>query len=366
MANPYSALPERNFWRSAIGSRNFLEIDQLWRPKFNISTADLTATSGSCFAQHLSRAMIASGFDWVDSEPAPKWLTPDQARAQNYGIFSFRTGNIYTTALLRQWLEMATGRKPDSKEVWKGPGNRFYDPLRPAIAPNGFVSEQEVRVCREQTLRSIQESLSSIDLFVFTLGLTEGWRNRSTGLVYPMCPGTVAGEFDPKQHEFHNYRYDEILEDMLAVMDLLREIKPGIKFLFTVSPVPLTATASDSHVLPATIYSKSVLRAVAGYLGMSQDDADYFPSFEIISSFPFKGAFFESNMREVAKAGVAHVMKQFFGGLSEAGMHTAETPQRAPRAARGDELQGVPEPEEDREGDVKCEDELLEAFAGED
>ena len=40
-------------------------------------------------------------------------------------------------------------------------------------------------------------------------------------------------------------------------------MNPKARLVLTVSPVPLAATASGSHVLPATIYSKSVLRAAA-------------------------------------------------------------------------------------------------------
>ena len=39
---------------------------------------------------------------------------------------------------------------------------------------------------------------------------------------------------------------------------------PKLRILLTVSPVPLTATAGDDHVLLATTYSKSVLRAGRG------------------------------------------------------------------------------------------------------
>jgi hypothetical protein len=64
-------------------------------------------TAGSCFAQHISRALVKSGFTWIDSEPAPATVDPAEATADGYGVFSFRTGNIYTPALLKQWIEMA-------------------------------------------------------------------------------------------------------------------------------------------------------------------------------------------------------------------------------------------------------------------
>ena len=100
--------------------------------------------------------------------------------------------------------------------------------------------------------------------------------------------------------------------------DCIREIRilnPEIKILLTVSPVPLTATATGHHVLLATQYSKSVLRAVAGDLSEMAKDIDYFPSYEIIAAPPTRAQFFAPNMRSVAPEGVALVMEHFFRGM---------------------------------------------------
>ena len=116
-------------------------------------------------------------------------------------------------------------------------------------------------------------------------------------------------------HFFHNFNYDEIKHDLVSVFDTIQKINPQIKFLLTVSPVPLTATAVDEHVLTATTYSKSVLRSVAGYLAKTRPDTDYFPSYEIITAAPFKAQFFEDNMRSVKPNGVAFVMRQFLKSI---------------------------------------------------
>jgi|SRR5665213_1678564 len=95
--------------------------------------------------------------------------------------------------------------------------------------------------------------------------------------------------FDPSRHEFHNYRYGEIRDGLEETIELIRSVNPAIRFVLTVSPVPLIATASGQHVLVATVQSKSTLRAVAGDLAADRSEIDYFPSYEIVSSFPFRG-----------------------------------------------------------------------------
>ncbi|MFU8777156.1 MAG: GSCFA domain-containing protein, partial [Roseovarius sp.] len=158
------------------------------------------------------------------------------------------------------------------------------------------------------------EMFATLDVLVFTLGLTEGWEAVADGTMYPMAPGTVAGSHDPARYRFRNLRYPEILADLEAFRERLRAVNPGARMLLTVSPVPLTATATDNHVLVAATYSKAVLRAVAGDMAADHGDVFYFPSYEIIASHPSRGMYFNPDLRNVNQYGVDYVMTHFFSG----------------------------------------------------
>jgi len=354
MTHPYKALGPEAFWKTAVGAKNPLQIGGLWSPKFQITQDMPIVTAGSCFAQHFSRALAGRGYDWLDGEPAPPYLREGAARDYNYGIFSFRSGNIYTTRMLRQWVEQALELKEDPKEVWRTKG-RFYDPLRPMIEPGGFSSKGEMFASREACYRAIRRAIEGASVFVFTLGLTESWANRSSGLEYASCPGTAAGAFQDGAHVFVNHRAREIEQDLLAALNAMRAINPDLKVLLSVSPVPLTATASGAHVLTATTYSKSVLRAVAGMVSEDHDWVDYFPSYEIITSPAFRGMFFAPNQRSVVPEGVDFVMQNFFADQVSAFGHAASA-QKGPPSA-------VPPTAPKENEDVKCEEEMLNAFA---
>lgn len=312
--NPYVGIDGRSFWKTAIGSRNLFAIDDLWRPKFQIESKHKVATYGSCFAQHIGRSLRDRGYHWLITESAPSGLGKEDSEVAGYGIFSSRTANIYTASLLKQWVSWASGVTPPN-EVWESLG-RFYDPFRPAIEENGFESAAEVVRLRSHTIDCFKKSILEADYFVFTMGLTESWFNVD-GFEYPMCPGTAAGVFSESDHRFVNQDYQFIISSMRDAMDTVKELNPEMKFILTVSPVPLTATISGNHVLVATMESKSVLRAVAGRLAKERSDTDYFPSYEIINSAPFGGVFFEPNKRSVAPAGVRFVMDSFFAALTE-------------------------------------------------
>jgi hypothetical protein len=368
---PYDSLPEQAFWASGVARRNPLEVTGLWTPKFPITRAMPIATYGSCFAQHFSRALVGRGFTWLDGEPAPRGLAPEAAAKFNYGIFSARTANIYTVGLLRQWISWASGEAPVPDEIWEQ-GGRFYDPFRPRIEPDGFASPEELLASRQMVLEGFLRSITDAKLFVFTLGLTESWINSELGHEYPMCPGTAAGTFDPERHQFVNRSVIEVHRVLRDCLKRIRQINPAIRVLLTVSPVPLTATASGKHVLVATMQSKSILRAVAGMAADELPFVDYFPSYEIINAPTFRGGFYEPNQRSVAQAGVNHVMGEFFRCLVAAfpdamaeGRPRKDPGRGAPRAARKAALPG-PGPEEGTEDDLVCEEALLAAFAPKD
>ncbi len=375
--NPYKGLGQNAFWATGVAKHNMFDIGGLWDPKFAIDKADRVATFGSCFAQHIGKALAANGYNWCNTEMAPDGLSAANAAKFNYGVFTARTGNIYTVSLLRQWTEWASRTKKAPEEVWEKDG-RFYDPFRPNIEPDGFASHREMLTSRAVAVESFRTALTTCDVFVFTLGLTESWFHASEGHEYPMCPGTVAGEFDASQHRFVNQDYGFIREALVETVHMMRLLNPSLRFLFTVSPVPLTATMSGRHVLVATMESKSILRAVAGSVARELEFADYFPSYEIINATPFRGTFFEANQRNVNHAGVAHVMSQFFACLNAKFPVVDERDESSAVSSRGEDKPLERRPRLSREerklarrqrraeGGGKnevCEEELLEAFA---
>ncbi len=351
MTHPYAGLPSSAYWRPAVADVGPHQLSGLWTPKYPIRKEDVVVTAGSCFAQHIGRALTAGGYGWTDFEPPPPFLPEGEARRFGYDVFSFRTGNIYTPSMLLQWLQLAFEPAPEVAEHWEHNG-RVYDPLRPAIEPDGFADEQDFMAARAATCRAVRRAVEQADVFVFTLGLTEHWRNAATGLEYALCPGTVAGRFDTRTHVFANADAEAVTRDLRAMAAFLRDRNPDLRLLLTVSPVPLTATASGQHVLTASSYSKSVLRAAAGSVAGDDDRIDYFPSYEIITHPVFRGMFFAPNMRSVEPAGVRTVMEHFFAEQERVFGKSQKPRRRNARLMQSEKA-----------ADVQCEEVMLDAFA---
>lgn len=351
-SSPYEDVPGRGFWRSGVVEQNPHAIKELYTPKFPIRRHEAVATAGSCFAQHIARNLRARKFNVLNYEPAPRGMRDDLAQKYQFGTYSCRYGNIYTAAQLLQLAREAFGSTIPADRVWEKDG-RFFDAQRPGVEPGGFASPEEVLAAREHHLAHVRRMLLEMNVFVFTFGLTEAWIHRESRTVFPTAPGTIAGTFDPEVYEFKNFTHAETLQSFVRFKRVLkRERKKTPRYLVTVSPVPLTATATGQHVLAASTYSKSVLRGVAGELFETHRDVDYFPSYEIITAPVTGGAFFEANQRSVTEAGVNTAMRTFL---------EQHDPDSAPIAPEKD----APKPTDVQtsEDDLACEEAFLEAFA---
>lgn len=316
MSHPYRDAPADRFWRKAVALPG-IATDPVTPLPFRISPTDRIMTAGSCFAQHISRHLRKSGFDFLVTEPAHPLLPDAVAEAFHYGRFTARYGNIYTARQLLQLLHRAEGRLKPLDGAWKEDDGRWIDPLRPLIHPGGFASLEELERDRTQHLVAVMQAFERLDVLVFTLGLTESWVAAMDGTVYPACPGTAGGRFDASLHHFHNQSAGEVIADLTDFINGLRRINPRARVILTVSPVPLVATATDRHVLQATSYSKAVLRVAAESVAITLPDVAYFPSYEIITGPQARGHYFADDLRSVTDEGVDRVMNLFFAHAVE-------------------------------------------------
>lgn len=319
--NPYTSLDETKFWKSGVVNSSPFCLDQIWIPKFTISPNCRIATAGSCFGQHISKSLAKNCYHYLDYEQAPYGLPLPRHASYGYSMYSARYGNIYTVKHLLQLAKEAYGLENYEEEViWEKEG-AYFDALRPRIEPNGYQDPEELLMHRQYHVARVRKLFDDMDVFILTLGLTEGWES-SSGVCFPLAPGVLAGLYDPERFGFVNYTFSDIHVHFCQFLEILRNGRPcGTvpRILLTVSPVPLTATASDHHVLKSVAYSKAVLRAFAGQVLADFANVDYFPSYEIITNPASRSIFYEPNLRSITEFGVDTVMRHFWAGLGVLG-----------------------------------------------
>ena len=309
MSNPYRDAADRQFWSRAVTWPAPGMIDPVSRSA-RILPTERVATFGSCFAQHIARHLAASGCTYFVPEQAPTEMPQDEATRRNYGVFSARYGNVYTVQQGLQLLRRAWGAFEPVESVWQR-GDRLVDPFRPRVEPDGFADRHGLERSRAEHLRCVREVFGASDWLVFTLGLTEAWRDRRDGAVFPLAPGVDGGHYDPSIHEFVNFGIDEVRAQLFELIEAIATVNPACRIILTVSPVPLIATFEKRHVLASTVVSKSVLRVAADEAERRFDNVLYFPSYEIITSPATQGLYYADDLREVTALGVRHVMRMF-------------------------------------------------------
>ena len=309
MNNPYSSLPNYNFWYKSVSIPPSGSVDPVVK-SFKISIDDKVATMGSCFAQHLSKNIRKHGFNYFITESCPNNLTSIEGLKFNYGIFSARYGNVYTVKQALQLFDRAFNLVDFNENIWERDGS-FVDAFRPLIEPNGFASKDDLLNDRVVHLKNVRKIFEESNWLIFTLGLTEAWQSKVDNAIFPVAPGVNSGSFDVTLHEFVNFSVYDVIDQLNMFIEKCKSVNPKLKIILTVSPVPLVATYENRHVLTSTVASKSILRAASDFIERKFSDVVYFPSYEIITSPSSDGKYFEDDFRGVKEIGVNHVMRVF-------------------------------------------------------
>ena len=302
--HPYKLQPNRAFWSRSV-SENFDATSLINSDEPLLRKKDKVTSAGSCFASNLVPFIESAGLQYLRTEKMPE-IFAGLGENLGYANFSAAYGNVYTSRQLLQLYLRSLGEYKPHETYWKVE-EQFIDPFRPGLKYPAS-SIEEFSFLSKSHLIATREAFEKADVFVYTFGLTEGWINKKDGATYPACPGTISGTFSDKHFEFKNFTVDEIISDMSIFIEKLRTRNPKVRFILTVSPVPLVATATNNHVLTASTYSKSVLRIAAEDLSRNFKNTNYFPAYEIITGSQAPDDFFEPDKRNVSQKGVDFVM----------------------------------------------------------
>lgn len=307
-----SGKPDR-MAKTRLTTGSFLEIDH--KPKFSIDRSWPIFTMGSCFAREVENVLLARGLKLVldgHGVPAEHFETWDEATGRGggaaRGTLSRGALNKYSVCSMAHELKrvLLNESYPDEGLIELAPG-QWFDPHASALRP----LDKETALANRARLAAATAQIKQARVCFFTLGLTETWLDAETGIAMNMHPGPAWLARMPERFRFVDYGYEATLNDMLEVIALIREhCHPEMRFVVTVSPVPLGATFKDADVIVANSGSKSLLRAVAEELYRRFDFVDYFPSYEIVMNSPRAIAFQEDQLH-VARDMVGAVMASF-------------------------------------------------------
>lgn len=315
-ANPVRGWMSGKTGRSAkerLTTGGFLQVEH--RPKFQIDPSWPIFTMGSCFAREVENVLMMRGLTLVTKGhgvPAEHFESWNPATGRGGGAaggeLSRGALNKYSVRSMAHELKrvLLDETYPNDGLVELGP-DQWFDPHASGLR----LLDRETAFANRKRLTAATAMIRQSRICLFTLGLTETWLDSETGLAMNAHPGPAWLARMPERFRFIDYGYDETLADMLGIIEMIRtHCHPEMRFVVTVSPVPLGATFKENDVIVANSASKSVLRAVAEELYRRFEFVDYFPSYEIVLNSPRPLAY-EEDQLHVARDMVAAVMSTF-------------------------------------------------------
>ncbi|MTJ83907.1 MAG: GSCFA domain-containing protein [Telmatospirillum sp.] len=249
-------------------------------PKFKIKSGDTVFTIGSCFVREIEPHLEAFGCR-VPVRQFPVPWTEMPLGQEGVQIF-----NEYTAGTMCQRILSAFGKfKYDLDAGLEMSDGAFRDLL---LQHNATPVALDRLIERREQIDTLYKEMKNADVVLITLGLIEAWYEESSGVYLNRTPNFFNIKKNPKKFCFRTLEYEESLDLMDKAISCL--VEGGVKqILLTVSPVALLTSFTDEDVIMANCYSKSVLRCVAHRMKNKYSEVDYFPSYELATSFGMSG-----------------------------------------------------------------------------
>jgi len=242
-------------------------------------------TIGSCFARQLERFLKEQNKPVLSANSIPFEDFPHLFRTiQNSGSGVRTFLNRYNLpSMLSEFRNLAGGLAKDDPHwlLYKN-GDKWCD-LHYAWNFHDLSLEK----CLERRaviVRHLSRALRDADTYVVTLGLCEAWFDVQAQSYLNSTPPPRVASANPGQFELHFLDYEDNLQALTSIYELLSQLKGKEEFdlIVTVSPVPLNPTFTESDVVVANTEAKAILRAVAGEAARRFSHVTYFPSYEIV------------------------------------------------------------------------------------
>ncbi len=151
-------------------------------------------------------------------------------------------------------------------------------------------------------IRRGHEALRDAQLLTITLGTAIIYRLRATGEVVANCHKVPQHEFERKMATV-----GEMSRELDTMITRLHEFNPGLRIIFTVSPIRHVADGLDTNSL-----SKASLRvAIHEAITRHAEYCDYFPAYEIMLDDLRDYRFYSSDMVHPSDVAVEYIWQAF-------------------------------------------------------
>ena len=246
-------------------------------PDFSIDYNSRLMMLGSCFAENMGSKFSYYKFD-VDVNPCGIIYNP-----------------LSVANVLRLLVEGKRFEKNDLREV----GGKWV-----SLFHHGAFSSADPDECLHRIndrLTKATGELRTLDLLVITWGTAWVYTYIPENIIVSNCHKIPSREFERSR-----LSVEDIVREYLVLIERLREINPGLRILFTVSPIRHWKDGAHGNQL-----SKATLLLAIDRLREEIQHVYYFPAYEIVLDELRDYRFYAEDMLHVSGFTVDYIWERF-------------------------------------------------------
>ena len=247
------------------------------KPATNITHRDKLFLSGSCFTVHMSLRLQEAGFD-IACNPAGTVFNP--------------------LSIAEELITIITGRPPESKYILKRDDRYLSFQAHSDISAS---TEGELIKKMSSLQAKAAQDLQRSTYLLITLGSAFYYEHIQLKTVVANCHKQTAISFEKKLAS-----PEEIVKQFASVLTALQSFNPGIKIIFTVSPVRHLRDGVMENNL-----SKSILRYAIHLICSQYQNCVYFPAYELINDDLKDYRFYEEDLAHPTPQAIGYVWAKF-------------------------------------------------------
>ena len=246
-------------------------------PDFLIDYNSRLMMLGSCFAENMGSKFSYYKFD-VDVNPC---------------------GIIYNPLSVANVLRLIVEGKQFEKSDLRQVGGKWV-----SLYHHGAFSSTDPDECLRRIndrLTKATGELRTLDLLVITWGTAWVYRYTRENIVVSNCHKIPSQEFERSR-----LSVEDIVKEYLVLIGRLREINPGLRILFTVSPIRHWKDGAHGNQL-----SKATLLLAIDLLREELQHVYYFPAYEIVLDELRDYRFYADDMLHMSGFTVDYIWERF-------------------------------------------------------
>lgn len=244
---------------------------------FEVSYRDHICAVGSCFAENMSGLLQQGGFS-VEVNP--------------FGI-------LYNPVSIADTLQLQFGEQPFPEENLVQQGELWYSFLHHGRF--AALSREELLDIIQAELAKARISAKKCTKLMLTLGSSTVYEYRQSGKIVANCHKIPNNRFSK-----YRLTVSQCTDQLLPVLQLIKEKNPGIEIILSVSPVRHLREGFTENQL-----SKSTLLLCCEELQRQLSFVHYFPAYEIMMDDLRDYRFYHADMVHPNEVATAYIWEQF-------------------------------------------------------